>query len=225
VTFQYPGKASDAMPFVWLGNQELHQPCHRTSDGYGCDAVALRKLQPDGVVIAWRAVVVPSNVAPAFRIGVTVGRERLPATQTITRPGWCHSVGGDATIETNFFDSFSRTTYLTYACLRGPTVNGTEAQVLAMLASVKVSGLQASTTTSTVTTTSAPPSVASTTTRLTVPNVRGMSTTQALDTLTEAGLYGAWTIPFGLAEIPGSWVVTAQEPPPGRCSPTGHPSC
>ncbi len=137
VTFRYPGKASDAMPFVWLSNQSLHQPCHRTSDGYGC-GLPLRNLELDGVLVSLRAVAVPASIAPFFPVGMTVGRDKLPGTQTVTRPGWCHRVGGDVTIETTFFDASSRTTYLTDACLRGPELKTTEARIQAMLASVRV---------------------------------------------------------------------------------------
>jgi len=77
--------------------------------------------------------------------------------------------------------------------------------------------------TSTVTTTLTGPPLANATTRLPVPNVRGVSSTQALNTLTNAGLYGAWTIPFGLGEIPASWVVTAQQPAPGTVFPYRSP--
>ncbi len=138
MTFRYPGKAGDAMPFVWLSNQELRQPCHRTSDGYGCDAVAVRKLERGGVVVGWRGVLVPTSVSPAFRDGVTFGRDALPGTETITRPAWCRTVAGDATAEAAFYSSVLRTSFLVNACLRGPDLARSEAQVHAMLASVRL---------------------------------------------------------------------------------------
>lgn len=58
---------------------------------------------------------------------------------------------------------------------------------------------------------------------LVVPKVLGVTLSEALDALNKAGLFTAVNIPQGVAQIPGSWVVTAQEPPPGTVFPYRSP--
>jgi hypothetical protein len=146
LAFRYPaawrsGTWSDDVssftgPIVYLSTLRQHDPCSVTTSPGSITKVCgdpVGKLPSGGVLVRWNADSFPNwNMAKA---NTTIGGRR--ATETRTSGSWCATLGGTETI-TVIIPRASDNWYQMDACLRGPAVAHEEAQISAMLGSVRI---------------------------------------------------------------------------------------
>jgi hypothetical protein len=146
LAFRYPGTwhagkwgddvSSFSAPIVFLSTGRLHDPCQRTVKAQvttvSCgDPVSA--LAPGGVLVRWSGNGAPSWHAPAANTKVG-GR---PATQTVTASAPCRALGGTRAIAVVIPDSAASSWYEMDACLRGPGIASEQAEITAMLKTVR----------------------------------------------------------------------------------------
>jgi len=95
----------------------------------------IRVLPPGGVLVSWNANDLPNRPMPKATTTVA-GRA---AVESKARAGWCAVLGGTETITVMIPRALPGTWYQMDACLRGPGLPGQEAQISAMLNSVRIS--------------------------------------------------------------------------------------
>ena len=116
---------------VYLSSGPLSDSCTPT----GRCVFPLADLAPGGVLVRWDAVGSPGFRAP--EPNTTVGG--LPARETRTASdGWCQSFGGTETITLMIPRPVPGNWYGMEACLRPPNLPDQEAQISAMLSSVRL---------------------------------------------------------------------------------------
>lgn len=133
-------------PLIYLSTDPLLPTCATTPQatpnpadarGLACDW-PLGELAPNGVLVNWlttRILVALPSAGDAVKVNGATGRLQ------IEKPGSCAAVGADETlyvlVPIGHPKPWSNIAVL--ACLRGPDLATSEAQVRAMLASAKVS--------------------------------------------------------------------------------------
>jgi hypothetical protein len=159
VTFRYPSawhagqyledQRGFSQAVVFVASQALHDPCttsHSTTPGplesMVCLNYAVGRLASNGVYLEWSYGY--DGGAPTNRghtVGgnppspITVGGQ--PATMDIQRPGTCASIGGDESIAVYVGPGSSG--WLMQTCLRGPDLEKSYSQILALLRSTHFS--------------------------------------------------------------------------------------
>jgi len=121
---------------VALSTGRQHDPCQRAVKpqvtSVSC-ADPVDGLPPGGVLVRWTSNGFPNWHAPPAntRIG---GR---PATETVSTDNWCTALGGTRTIKVVIRGKVGFNWYGMDACLRGPGIAAGQAEISAMLASVR----------------------------------------------------------------------------------------
>ena len=95
----------------------------------------IRVLPPGGVLVSWNANDLPNRPMPKATTTVA-GRA---AVESKAQAGWCTVLDGTETITVMIPRTRPGTWYQMDACLRGPGLPGQEAQISAMLNSVRIS--------------------------------------------------------------------------------------
>jgi hypothetical protein len=146
LAFRYPGTwrsgtwNDDVSSFsgliVFLGTSRLHDPCERTA-GAEVTSVScgdpVSKVAPGGVLVRWDENGFPNWHAP--RSNTKLGGR--PATETVTAGRWCQALSGSRTI-TAVIPLDSDNWYEMDACLRGPGIPAEQAEITAMLKTVRL---------------------------------------------------------------------------------------
>jgi hypothetical protein len=147
LAFRYPGTwrsgtwNDDVSSFsgliVFLGTGRLHDPCERTV-GAQVTSVScgdpVSKVAPGGVLVRWDENGFPNWHAP--RSNTKIGGR--PATETVTAGSWCRTLGGSRTITVVIPRGASDNWYEMDACLRGPGIPAEQAEITAMLKTVRL---------------------------------------------------------------------------------------
>jgi hypothetical protein len=146
LAFRYPGTwhsgtwnddlSSFSGMIVSLSTGRQHDPCQRsvkpTVTSVSCgDPVA--KLPPGGVLVEWTDHGFPGWHAP--RANTRIGGR--PATETVTGGDWCQALGGTRTITVVIPGDVKWNWNQMDACLRGPGIASEQAEISAMLKSVR----------------------------------------------------------------------------------------
>jgi len=148
LSFRYPATWRSVTPrsrvsdfpalIVYLSTSRLSGTCvasirpGRTAET--CSS-PIRVLPPGGVLVSWNANDLPNRRMPKATTTVA-GRA---AVESKARAGWCAVLGGTETITVMIPRALPGTWYQMDACLRGPGLPGQEAQISAMLNSVRIS--------------------------------------------------------------------------------------
>jgi hypothetical protein len=146
LAFRYPGTwrsgtwNDDVSSFsgliVFLGTGRLHDPCERTV-GAQVTSVScgdpVSKVAPGAMLVRWDEDGFPNWHAP--RSNTKIGGR--PATETVTTGSWCQALGGSRTI-TAVIPLDSDNWYEMDACLRGPGIPAEQAEITAMLKTVRL---------------------------------------------------------------------------------------
>jgi hypothetical protein len=151
LAFRYPGAwrsgkwgddvSSFSAPIVFLSTGRLHDPCQRTVQAQvatiSCgDPVSA--LAPGGVLVRWSGNGAPRWHAPTAN--TTVGGR--PATETVTASAPCRALGGTRAITVVIPDNSASSWYEMDACLRGPGIPAEQAEITAMLKTVRLTAAQ-----------------------------------------------------------------------------------
>jgi hypothetical protein len=156
VTFTYPSgwearqyledQRGFSQAIVFVASQTLHDPCTTTNSSKVCENYAAGRLDINGVYLEWSYGY--DGGAPVHR-GRQVTNPGSPikvggraATMDIQRPGTCASIGGDESIAVYVGPGSSG--WLMQACLRGPDLERSYSQVLALLNSTHFSSTRVS---------------------------------------------------------------------------------
>jgi len=122
---------------VYLSTSRLKAPCAvRTSPGRIAETCEfpVTVLPPGGVLVRWNASALPAWHLPKANTTVA-GRE---AVETRASGGWCSTLGGTETITVMIPRAAVGNWYQMDACLRGPGLAQQEAEISAMLRSVRI---------------------------------------------------------------------------------------
>jgi hypothetical protein len=92
------------------------------------------EVAPGGVLIRWNENGFPNWHAP--RSNTKIGGR--PATETMTAGRWCRTLGGSQTITAVIPQSARDNWYEMDACLRGPGLPAEQAEITAMLKTVRI---------------------------------------------------------------------------------------
>jgi len=146
LSFRYPvawrsGTWNDVSSFtaliVDLSTARLHDPCTATTSP-GEESVTcgypVGKLPPGGILVSWDEDGFPTWHPP--KTNTTIAGRR--AVETRTTGGWCSSLGGTETITVIIPRDAADNWYQMDACLRAPGLPRQEAQVSAMLRTVRI---------------------------------------------------------------------------------------
>lgn len=147
LSFRYPTTWRSVTPraglsdfpalLVYLSTARLKGTCVASSSpGRIAETCAypIRVLPPGGILIRWNA-----NGSPTWRMpkaNTTVAGRG--AIETRTRGGWCAVLGATETITVMIPRAQPGTWYQLDACLRAPGLSRQEAQITAMLGSVRI---------------------------------------------------------------------------------------
>jgi hypothetical protein len=148
LTFEYPASwrshawTADVSSFSALiddlSTSELRNPCtvtHRPGVTTSTCGLPVRALAPGGILVEWSDIGSPVWHLP--KTNLMVGGHQ--ASERITGGGWCTTMlGGTTTIEVMIARTQPANFYGMTACLRGPGISSLEAQVSAMLKSVRI---------------------------------------------------------------------------------------
>jgi hypothetical protein len=147
LAFRYPGTwrsgtwNDDVSSFsgliVFLGTSGLHDPCEQTVGAEVTSASCgdpVSEVAPGGVLIRWNENGFPNWHAP--RSNTKIGGR--PATETMTAGRWCRTLGGSRTITAVIPQSARDNWYEMDACLRGPGLPAEQAEITAMLKTVRI---------------------------------------------------------------------------------------
>jgi hypothetical protein len=144
LTFDYParwqsGTWNDITPMgelvVALSTSRLRNPCTTTAGGAGSCGYPVKALPPGGVLVSWSAYSNPVWHLP--KANTVVGGRK--AAETRTSGGWCATLRGTEAITVMIPRTGAGNWYQMDACLRAPGLSQLEAEVSAMLASVRIS--------------------------------------------------------------------------------------
>jgi hypothetical protein len=148
LTFEYPASwrshawTADVSSFSALiddlSTSELRNPCtvtHRPGVTTSTCGLPVRALAPGGILVEWSDIGSPVWHLP--KTNLMVGGHQ--ASERITGGGWCTTMlGGTTTIEVMIARTQPANFYGMTACLRGPGISGLEAEISAMLKSVRI---------------------------------------------------------------------------------------
>jgi hypothetical protein len=148
LTFEYPASwrshawTADVSSFSALiddlSTSELRNPCtvtHRPGVTTSTCGLPVRALAPGGILVEWSDIGSPVWHLP--KTNLMVGGHQ--ASERITGGGWCTTMlGGTTTIEVMIARTQPANFYGMTACLRGPGISSLEAEVSAMLKSVRI---------------------------------------------------------------------------------------
>jgi hypothetical protein len=148
LTFEYPASwrshawTADVSSFSALiddlSTSELRNPCtvtHRPGVTTSTCGLPVRALAPGGILVEWSDIGSPVWHLP--KTNLMVGGHQ--ANERITGGGWCTTMlGGTTTIEVMIARTQPANFYGMTACLRGPGISSLEAEVSAMLKSVRI---------------------------------------------------------------------------------------
>ena len=148
LSFRYPATWRSVTPrsrvsdfpalIVYLSTSRLSGTCVASiSPGRTAETCSypIRVLSPGGVLVSWNANDLPNRRMPKANTTVA-GRA---AVESKASAGWCAVLGGTETITVMIPRTLPSTWYQMDACLRGPGLPGQEAQISAMLNSVRIS--------------------------------------------------------------------------------------
>ena len=123
---------------VYLSTAAMSDPCDRTPNSIACVRSAVSALGPDGILVEWSG-----HGFPGWTFDPTKGRPMLVdgrrATLEHVDPsgGHCQAIGGERELLVTIDDPTADMNWTEMrACLRGPSLDGLQAQVESMLASV-----------------------------------------------------------------------------------------
>jgi hypothetical protein len=147
LSFDYPGAwrhatfavmSSFSSVLVYLSTAPLSDPCDRTQDSVACIRQAVSGLGPDGVLVEWSRDSFPGwTFDPTQGQLMTVGGRRATLEQADPVDEACQSIGGERELVATIDDPTPDQNWTGMrACLRGPSLDGLEAQIQAMLAAV-----------------------------------------------------------------------------------------
>ena len=147
LAFDYPAGWSDAKfavmssfstVLVYLSTAPLSDPCDRTPNSIACIRNAVSALGQDGVLVEWSR-----QSFPGWRFDPTKGRLAMIAGKAATfeevalTQGGCQAIGGERELVVTIDDVTPDMNWTEMrACLRGPSLDGLQAQVEEMLATV-----------------------------------------------------------------------------------------
>jgi hypothetical protein len=122
-------------PMVYLSTQPVHDPCTTNGNTTTC-AWPVKRLQPDGVLVAWE-----NRGFPGWRLGTQPGTSMRiggrPAKRITRSGGACRAIGADRTTEVAIAspqqDNWTEVT----ACVRGPHLLANQRRLDALLASTR----------------------------------------------------------------------------------------
>ena len=148
LSFRYPAAWRSVTPraglsdfpglIVYLSTSRLSGTCVASASpgriAETCD-YPIRVLPPGGVLVRWNANSLPNWRMP--KATTTVAGRR--AVETRTRGGWCAVLGATETITVMIPRAGPGKWYQMDACLRAPGLPQQEAEISAMLSSVRVS--------------------------------------------------------------------------------------
>jgi hypothetical protein len=146
LAFRYPGTwrsgkwgddvSSFSAPIVFLSTSRLHDPCQRTVNAQVTTVQCgdpVSALAPGAVLVRWSGNGTPNWHAPTANVQVG-GR---PATETVTASAPCRALGGTRAITVVIPDNSASGWYEMDACLRGPGIPAKQADITAMLKTVR----------------------------------------------------------------------------------------
>lgn len=126
---------------VYLSTAPLSDPCDRTPDSIACVRSAVSALGPDGILVEWsrRAWIGwtfdPAKGRPMKVAGRPATLEQFDPSQA------CRAIGGGRELVVTIDDPIPDQNWTEMrACLRGPSLDGLQAQIEAMLATVTWKG-------------------------------------------------------------------------------------
>jgi hypothetical protein len=129
----YTVESSFADFLAFLSNQTMHNPCRTLGDSETVCREPIRKLDANGVLVYWLL-----GGELGFRFSKQPGRHQviggLPSKVDTAFPGACSSIGADETI-TALASRGRDNYYELQACIRGPNLRYSTAQVMALLRS------------------------------------------------------------------------------------------
>jgi hypothetical protein len=145
LAFRYPGiwrsgtwnddVSSFSGLIVFLSTGRLHDPCLRTVTAQVTSVSCgdpVSEVAPGGLLVRWDENGFPNWHAPTAN--TRIGGRR--ATETVTAGRWCQALGGSRTI-TAVIPLDSDNWYEMDACLRGPGIPADQAEITAMLKTVR----------------------------------------------------------------------------------------
>jgi hypothetical protein len=147
VSFDYPGAWADAKfdvvssfssVLVYLSTAHLSDPCDRTANSIACVRSAASGLGPDGVLVEWSRNGFPGwTFDPTKGQPMNVGGRRATLEQVVPSQDDCGAIGGARELVVTIDDPTPDMNWTAVrACLRGPSLDGLQAQIEAMLATV-----------------------------------------------------------------------------------------
>lgn len=135
-TVHYRETSSSSSSLVDLSNQQMHNPCKqvfRPKTGIVC-TWPLGRMKARGVLVMWSTNGSPGwTLAKAPGRSITVGGRE--AHEQVARPGLCSSIGGQESISVDIAAASTSNYDAMTACLRGPGLTQTVAEVNRMLSS------------------------------------------------------------------------------------------
>jgi len=148
LSFDHPAGWSDATfvvlssfstVLVYLSTAPLSDPCDRTPNSIACIRNAVSALGQNGVLVEWSR-----QSFPGWRFDPTVGRlttigGRAATVQEVAlTQGGCQAIGGERELVVTIDDATADMNWTEMrACLRGPAIDGLQAQIGEMLATVR----------------------------------------------------------------------------------------
>jgi hypothetical protein len=151
LAFRYPGiwrsgtwnddVSSFSGLIVFLGTGRLRDPCVRTVNAQVTSVSCgdpVSQVTPGGVLVRWDEDGFPTWHAP--RANTRIGGR--PATETVTAGRWCQALGGTRAITVVIPDNSASSWYEMDACLRGPGLPAEQAEITAMLKTVRLTAAQ-----------------------------------------------------------------------------------
>jgi len=146
LAFDYPGAWRDARfimvssfsnVLVYLSTTPLPDPCDRTPNMIACIRSPVSGLGPDGVLVEWAR-----RAWPGWAFDPTKGRStkvggRTATLEQLDASQGCAAIGGGRELVVTIDDPISDQNWTEMrACLRGPSLDGPQAQIEAILATV-----------------------------------------------------------------------------------------
>jgi hypothetical protein len=134
----YPFRWSGALhfqPMLYVSTQAVRDPCQTSGNSTVCKW-PVRRLQPDGVLIAWENRGFPGWSLRTQR-GKSIRIDGRSAKRSEARPGACAAIGGDLTIEVAIARPMASNWTEATACVRGPHLAANERRIDSLLASTR----------------------------------------------------------------------------------------
>jgi hypothetical protein len=147
LSFDYPDAWGDATfvvvssfstVFVYLSTAPLSDPCDRTANSIACIRNAVSGLGHNGVLVQWSRQSFPGwRFDPTKGRLTTIGGRAATFQEVALTQGGCQAIGGERELVVTIDDATPDMNWTEMrACLRGPSLDGLQAQVEEMLATV-----------------------------------------------------------------------------------------